>query len=245
MGKSAGRAGVWSRLGARAERRPHPRRPGRRRTALGAGSQDVSGAPGRAVARSRCGAAGGGGGDADALAGQPLDCSGTAGLGIPTPPSSGSRADHPARSAATRKTSSARPGRGLPLGTTPSVGPAGHLLPGGLRPGLRTDGQPRLPLPCLARLAEASVSLRLSGTCTAGADPCGADAQGRQVTAAQQQGQREGGRPGTGTSRRVRDKTTAHPFPDLRGSEPPICPGGDRGTVMRGARGRCACVTCG
>lgn len=89
MGKSAGRAGVWSRLGARAERRPHPRRPGRRRTALGAGSQDVSGAPGRAVARSRCGAAGGGGGDADALAGQPLDCSGTAGLGIPTPPSSG------------------------------------------------------------------------------------------------------------------------------------------------------------
>ena len=186
MGKSAAGAGVWSRLGARAERQPHPRRPGRRGTTLGAGSQDVSGAPGRAAARGRCGAAGGGGGDSDgdALAGQPLDCSRTAGLGIPAPPSCGSRAHLPARSAARRRTSSARPGRSLPLGTTPSVGPPGHLLPGGLRPGLRTDGQPRLPLPCLALLAEASVSLRLSGTCTAGTDPCGADSAGRQVTAA-------------------------------------------------------------
>lgn len=178
MGKSAGGAGVWSRLGARAERQPHPRRPRRRGTALAAGSQDVSGAPGRAAARGRCGAAGGGGGDADALAGQPLDCRRTAGLGIPAPPSCGSRADLPARSAATRRTSSARPGRSLPLGATPSVGPRGQLLPGGLCPGLRTDRQPRLPLPCLALLAEASVSLQLSGTCTAGTDPCGADSAG-------------------------------------------------------------------
>lgn len=158
---------------APAEELPHEARRLCRGTARGPGSQDVSGASGRAAARGRCGAAGRGGSDVGALAGQPGGCGSTAELGVPPPPSSGRGAALPARNATIWNIYGR--GRRQPVLGKHSlyVSPLGHLLPGGRRPELRTGGLLRLPLPFLAWPAVAGDCLWLSGTCKADRDPCG------------------------------------------------------------------------
>lgn len=119
------------------------------------------------------------------------------------------------------------------------VFPPGHLLPGGLCPGLRMDGQLRLPLSFLEWPADANDPLWLNGHLQIWEGQCGVNSKRQQL---QQQGGQVGGCPGTGTVTLVRAKKTVDPFLDLR---TPVCPGGGAGRGGLWAGGRCVCMMCG